>query len=112
MKEYIEINGEQYPLLFDTWSIMHFERWLKGNMFLHIREHPEDMTKSEFCVNLTYSGIFGGLDLDDDKDMPISKKQLARGSNPMLFEKVIEIFGKQMQPEGEKKQKPIKEANP
>ena len=108
MIEYIEIDGQQYPLRFDTWSLMHLERHTKKNIFLYMQDENA-ITSSEFLVNLTFSGIFGGLDIDEDKDMPISKKEVARNMTPIDFEEVIKIFGSQMKPENGKKKQPKKE---
>ena len=109
MIEYIEINGEKYPLRFDTWSLMHLEKYTKKNIFIYMQD-TDAVTSSEFLVNLTYSGIFGGLDLDEDKDMPISRKEIARNLTPLDFEKVITTFGQHMAAKGgdEKKKKPEK----
>ena len=109
MIEYIEINGEKYPLRFDTWSLMHLEKYTKKNIFLYLKD-TEAITSSEFLVNLTYSGIFGGLDLDDDKDMTITRKEIARNLTPLDFEVIITVFGKQMAAKGGdvKKKKPEK----
>ena len=109
MIEYIKVNDEEYPLRFDTWSLMHLEKYTKKNIFL-IMQDTDVVTSSEFLVNLTYSGIFGGLDLDDDTEMTITRKDIARALTPLDFEKIIKTFGDQMVAKGgkEKKKKPEK----
>ncbi len=113
MKEYIKVNGKDYPLRFDSWSLMHLERYLKKNVFLVIQD-ADLVSSTEFLVNLTYSGVFGGLDLDDDEAMPITKKEIARGMTPIDFENVIKVFGEQMKAmqEDSKKKKAEMKVNP
>ncbi len=101
--DFIKIGEEEYPVRFDNWTLMHLERTTKKNIF-KIMSDVDQISSTTFLVNMTYSGVFGGLDLDDDSEMPITRKEIARAFVSINdFEDVVNIFLKQINPSDTKK---------
>jgi len=110
MNEFIEIKGEKYPVLFDTWALIHLQKAIGKNVFKYLQENPEGFMDMGFLLDMTYSGIYGGLDIEDESDMPFTRKELARKVTITDFEKIVTMFGTQLTPE--KKPKAVKKATP